>query len=136
MSSLWRTAPLGPVREQPQFLNAVAQIDVHDDAAPRALLAQLLAVESQLGRDRAHEITQGARAIDLDLLLWGQLVMDDPGPPRLLLPHPRLYARAFALAPLVEIAGDDLLIPGALGGRAADLLAAALRDPAQTIEKM
>jgi 2-amino-4-hydroxy-6-hydroxymethyldihydropteridine diphosphokinase len=136
VSSLWRTAPLGPVHEQPQFLNAVAQIDVHDDAAPRALLAQLLAVEAMLGRDRSAGVAQGARSIDLDLLLWGSVVMDDPGPPRLVLPHPRLHARAFALAPLCEIAGEDLVIPGVLGGRAGDLLAAALRDPAQPIEKM
>jgi 2-amino-4-hydroxy-6-hydroxymethyldihydropteridine diphosphokinase len=134
-SSLWRTAPVGPVTAQAPFLNAVAEVEA-PEATPSAFLARLLAVEAAHGRDRARETPKGPRTLDLDLLLWGAAALDDPGPPRAIVPHPRLARRAFALGPLVEIAGPDLVVPGPDGGRAGDLLAAALADPAQHIQKV
>jgi 2-amino-4-hydroxy-6-hydroxymethyldihydropteridine diphosphokinase len=130
MSSLWESAPLGPIPDQPWFTNAVAEVTLVEGAAPgpTAFLEALLAIEARLGRDRAAQAPGGPRTIDLDLLLWGDRVLDEPGPPRVILPHPRLAGRAFALAPLVELAGPDLLIPGA--GRAGALLAAARRGQA------
>lgn len=133
LSSVWRTAPVGPVAAQPAFLNAAAELLV-DAGAPGALLAALLDIEAAHGRDRARETPQGPRPLDLDLLLWGDAVVDDPGPPRVIVPHPRLSTRAFALAPLVELAGEDLTVPGA--GPVGRLLAAATADPAQRVEKL
>lgn len=122
LSSLWATAPLGPVADQPWFLNAVCSLET--DRAPGDLLEALLAIEARAGRDRRREIPQGPRPLDLDLLLYDDLVLAEPDG-RLIVPHPRLCLRAFALAPLEEVAGPDLIIPGS--GRLADLLAAALR---------
>ncbi|HKA86253.1 MAG TPA: 2-amino-4-hydroxy-6-hydroxymethyldihydropteridine diphosphokinase [Haliangiales bacterium] len=116
LSSLWETAPVGPVREQPAFLNAAAELSFSRAPAPVDLLRALLDIERRLGRDRSREVPGGPRAIDLDFLLWGDRVVDEP---ELRLPHPRLHARAFALAPLVELA-PHATIPGA--GRAAALL--------------
>ncbi len=117
LSSLWQTAPVGPVREQPAFVNAAAEVRFAHPPPPRELLRALLDIERRLGRDRSREVPQGPRAIDLDLLVWGDREAADP---ELRLPHPRLARRAFALAPLVELA-PDLVIPGA--GPAAALLA-------------
>jgi 2-amino-4-hydroxy-6-hydroxymethyldihydropteridine diphosphokinase len=127
LSSLWRSAPVGPVRDQPWFVNAVAEL-AGPRLEPLELLGALQALERRAGRDRAAEVRLGPRPLDLDLLLHGARVLGD-GP--LLLPHPRLAERAFALAPLVELAGPDLVLPG--GGRAGDLLARALADPAQRV---
>ena len=128
LSSLWETAPQGPVRDQPPFVNAVAELTFADPPSPEALLRALLGIERRLGRDRAREMPQGPRAIDLDLLVWGDRVADGPG---LTLPHPRLHRRAFALAPLEELAGPDLNIPGA--GRVGNLLAAVSDQPASRV---
>jgi 2-amino-4-hydroxy-6-hydroxymethyldihydropteridine diphosphokinase len=125
-SSFWSSAPVGPVADQPDFINACAEL--RWEGSPRALLERLLDVERELGRDRARERPQGPRPIDLDLLLFDDRVI---GEPDLIVPHPRLHERAFALAPLVELAGPDLVIPGR--GRAGDLLAAALSDPRQRV---
>ena len=137
-SSLYASAPVGPVPGQPPFLNACAELTFADGAAPlpERLLVDLLAIERHLGRDRNKEVPQGPRVIDVDLLAWGGRELDRPGPPALALPHPRLGQRAFALAPLVELAGPDFVIVGPGGGRAGDLLAAALRDPAQRGRKI
>jgi 2-amino-4-hydroxy-6-hydroxymethyldihydropteridine diphosphokinase len=129
MSALWRSAPLGPMPDQPWFVNAVARVTT--PLAPATLLDALQEIERRAGRDRAHERRMGPRPLGLDLLLVGALVTASD---RLVVPHPRLAARAFALAPLVELAGPDLVIPGA--GRAGDLLARALADPAQTIARL
>lgn len=102
-SSLYRTAPVG-LAGQPDFINAVAELDTGLDAP--ALLAALLAIEAGNGRVRGEK--NGPRTLDLDLLLHGGAVLDLPG---LILPHPRLHLRAFVLAPLSEIA-PDLAIPG------------------------
>jgi len=133
-ASRYRTAPVGPVRQQPAFTNSAALVLLRG-LRPVEFLRELLAIETSLGRDRTRERRLGPRRIDLDLLMWDDLVLDDPGPPQLTLPHPRLVVRAFALAPLVELGGEDLVVPGVGGGRAGDLLAAALADPAQRVER-
>lgn len=102
-SSLYRTAPVG-VEDQPDFINAVAEIET--PLAPHALLAALLALEDRFGRVRDRR--WGPRTLDLDLLLYDDLALDTPD---LVLPHPRLHLRAFVAVPLAEIA-PDLAIPG------------------------
>ncbi len=131
-SSIYRTAPVGAIRDQPEFLNAVIALQFRGSVpTARRILELCLEVERKHGRDRSREVPGGPRPLDLDFLLWGGLVVDDPRPPPLELPHPRLGRRVFALAPLVELAGEDLAIPGV--GRAGDLLRVARADPAQSI---
>ena len=113
VSSLRETDPVGIV-DQPPFLNGAAMIETSLGAAE--LLAELLAVELQLGRVRDGR-RFGPRTIDLDLLLYGDQVVDQPG---LTVPHPRLHERSFALEPLAEL-DPDLCIPGR--GSVAGLLA-------------
>ena len=110
-SSLYRSAPIDATG--PDFVNAVVAIET-TLAAP-ALLAQLHEIEARHGRERSTR--NAPRTLDLDLLLYGDRVIDEPG---LVVPHPRLHERAFALLPLLEIA-PDIDVPGR--GRAADLLA-------------
>jgi 2-amino-4-hydroxy-6-hydroxymethyldihydropteridine diphosphokinase len=112
-SQLYLTPPWG-LREQPPFVNAVAQLDTALDADD--LLQALLGIERAAGRERTGE-RWGPRRLDLDLLLYGETVRDDE---RLTLPHPRMGERAFVLLPLAELA-PDLVVPGQ--GRVADLLA-------------
>jgi 2-amino-4-hydroxy-6-hydroxymethyldihydropteridine diphosphokinase len=112
LSTLRETDPVGVV-DQPRFLNGVAALDT--ELAPRALLDLLLDVERALGRVRAER--WGPRTIDLDLLLYGDAVVDRPG---LTVPHPRLHERRFVLEPLSELA-PELEVPGR--GTVADLLA-------------
>jgi 2-amino-4-hydroxy-6-hydroxymethyldihydropteridine diphosphokinase len=102
-SKLYRTAPVGYV-DQPDFVNACALVETA--LAPRALLDALLAIEQRHGRVR--EIPNGPRTLDLDIVLYGDRVIDEPG---LRVPHPRAHERAFVLAPLVEI-WPDAVIPG------------------------
>ena len=104
VSSLRETEPWGPV-EQPSFLNAAAELET--SLEPRALLDALLAVERSLGRVR-EGARYGPRTIDLDLLVYGDTVVSEPG---LVLPHPRLHERRFALEPLAEL-DPDLVVPG------------------------
>jgi 2-amino-4-hydroxy-6-hydroxymethyldihydropteridine diphosphokinase len=113
VSSLRETDPVG-VEDQPKFLNGVAVIETR--AAPRAVLERLLAVERDLGRDREAGARWGPRPIDLDLLLYGDHVVDEPG---LRVPHPRLHERRFVLEPLAEL-DPRLVVPG--HGRVSDLL--------------
>jgi 2-amino-4-hydroxy-6-hydroxymethyldihydropteridine diphosphokinase len=103
VSSLRETDPVG-VTDQPQYLNGVAALET--GLSPRELLDALLAVERELGRERRER--WGPRTIDLDLLLYGEETIDEPG---LTVPHPRLHERRFALEPLSELA-PDALIPG------------------------
>lgn len=100
VSSFRETAPVGFV-EQPRFLNGAALLETR--LAPLDLLRGLLEVERAMGRDRSATQPKGPRAIDLDLLLFEQLALDDP---ELTLPHPALQERRFVLEPLVEIAPD------------------------------
>lgn len=123
-SSLYRTPAWGGI-EQPDFINAVALVET--DLPARALLDALLAIERVHGRDRSRETRWGPRALDLDVLLFGDTVIDQPG---LTVPHPRLHQRAFALLPLLE-AWPDASIPGI--GPARDCLAGVTRDGIQRL---
>ncbi len=114
VSTVRETDPVG-VLDQPRFLNAVAAVDT--DLPPRSLLDRLLAVELSLGRTRGGQ-RFGPRTIDLDLLLYGDEVVDEPG---LTVPHPRLHERRFALEPLAEL-DSALHVPGR--GSVKSLLAA------------
>lgn len=114
VSSLRETEPWGPV-EQPPYLNGA--VEVETDLRPGSLLKVLLGVEHALGRDRSGE-RWGPRTIDLDLLLYEDVDVDEPG---LTVPHPRLHERLFALEPLAELA-PDAVVPGL--GTVAELLAA------------
>ncbi len=111
-SSLYRTSPVG-YADQPDFVNAAALLET--TLAPRALLAALQAIEARSGRTRSFQ--DAPRVLDLDLLLYGGEVIDEPD---LAVPHPRLHDRAFALAPVVEI-DPAVVIPGR--GPARDWLA-------------
>jgi 2-amino-4-hydroxy-6-hydroxymethyldihydropteridine diphosphokinase len=113
VSELRETEPVGMV-DQPPFLNGVVALET--TLSPRALLDLLLEVERSLGRVR--EERWGPRLVDLDLLLYGDVVIDEP---RLRVPHPRLHQRRFALEPLAEL-DPELEIPGR--GRVSALLAA------------
>ncbi|HXF67321.1 MAG TPA: 2-amino-4-hydroxy-6-hydroxymethyldihydropteridine diphosphokinase [Burkholderiales bacterium] len=110
-SSLYRNPPAG-LREQPDFVNAVAMVETA--LAPRALLGELLAIERAHGRVR--DFPNAPRTLDLDLVLYGDLELREPG---LTIPHPRMLERAFVLVPLAEIA-PEAVVPGA--GRVADLV--------------
>ncbi len=103
VSSIRETDPVGVV-DQPRFLNAALRLAT--DLAPFPLLERLLAVEQQLGRVRNERY--GPRTIDLDLLLYGDEIVDEPG---LRVPHPRLAERRFVLEPLADL-DPGLVVPG------------------------
>lgn len=110
-SSVYETEPVG-ITSQPRFFNMV--VEVGADAGPEELMAQLLAIEREMGRVR--DVRWGPRIIDLDLLLWdGPPVVSDA----VELPHPRLMERSFVLIPLAEIAPDLLLPDGRHASEAA-----------------
>ena len=113
-SRLYRTRAWGN-EAQPDFINAVAMLETQLSA--RALLDGLLGIEREFGRTRAADGGDrwGPRTLDLDLLMHGDDVIDEPG---LHVPHPHLHERAFALLPLVEIA-PEVVIPGRGPARAA-----------------
>ena len=101
LSSFHATDPVGvpDAATQPEFLNAAAVGETYLE--PRALLAEMLAIERTLGRERPYP---GApRTIDLDLILYNDAVIEEP---TLVVPHPRFRDRRFVLAPLAEVAGD------------------------------
>jgi 2-amino-4-hydroxy-6-hydroxymethyldihydropteridine diphosphokinase len=104
VSSLRETEPVG-VGEQPPFLNGAVALETTLGA--RELLGRLLAVEQHFGRVRVSG-EHGPRTLDLDLLLYGDEVIDEPG---LTVPHPRLHERRFVLEPLAELA-PGLVVPG------------------------
>ena len=114
VSTLLETDPVGYL-DQPPFLNGAAALET--ELAPRELLDALLEVERELGRVRGEGPRYGPRPIDLDLLLHGDLVLDEPG---LVVPHPRLHERLFALEPLAELE-PALVVPGR--GAVKDLIA-------------
>jgi len=97
-SSDYETPPWG-VEDQPPFVNLC--IAVMTALAPHALLERTQAVERAFGRDRERERRWGPRTLDIDLLAYDDMTLDDP---HLTLPHPRLFERAFVLVPLAEIA--------------------------------
>jgi 2-amino-4-hydroxy-6-hydroxymethyldihydropteridine diphosphokinase len=96
-SSHYRTPPWG-VLSQPLFINLA--IEVETELSPRALLEHAMRIESAFDRDRFREKRWGPRTVDVDLLAYDNLVVDEPG---LTLPHPRMFERAFVLVPLNEI---------------------------------
>lgn len=97
VSSVYETAPQGPVVDQPPFFNAV--VEVETALGPLELLRHCLGVEAGLGRERL--VAKGPRTIDLDLLMYEDRLVHEP---ELILPHPLLTTRAFALIPLLELA--------------------------------
>lgn len=100
-SDLYET-PARFVEDQPDFINACARI--RTGLEPRTLLEALLAVERAMGRVRqADDLDKGPRVIDLDILFYGERIVDQKG---LTIPHPDLHNRRFVLEPLAEIAGD------------------------------
>ena len=98
VSSIYETEPVGGP-SQPDYLNAVVEIDTQ--LGPRAIFEACMTIEHALGRERSSEEHWGPRAIDLDLLTCGDLVVSDPD---LEIPHPRIAERAFVLVPFSEIA--------------------------------
>lgn len=98
-SRLFETRPVGGPPDQPRYLNAAATLDV--SSAPLDLWRTLAAIETRLGRERTTR--WGARTIDLDLLLYDEVVTEAP---ELTLPHPRLATRRFVLEPAAEIAAE------------------------------
>ncbi|CAN5211294.1 2-amino-4-hydroxy-6-hydroxymethyldihydropteridinediphosphokinase [soil metagenome] len=113
VSQLRDTDPVGKV-DQPTYLNGAVAVET--GLSPRDLLDALLRVEQELGRTRDGE-RWGPRTIDLDLLVYGGEIVDEPG---LRVPHPRLQERRFALEPLVDLE-PELAIPGL--GKVAEVLA-------------
>ena len=112
-SGFYRSAPAGYL-DQPEFLNAVAELDT--GLAPGPLLEGLQAIEKRHGRERSF--ANAPRTLDLDLLLYGDSTLDTP---LLTLPHPRMHERAFVLRPLLEL-DSEISIPGK--GKAGTLLSA------------
>ena len=112
-SSDYRTPPWG-VSDQPAFVNLC--LVVATDLGPRTLLDRARRIETAFGRNRAEEQRWGPRTLDIDIIAYDQVAIDEPG---LTLPHPRALERAFVLVPLAEIASDRKI-----GGvRVADALA-------------
>ncbi|MFH1747420.1 MAG: 2-amino-4-hydroxy-6-hydroxymethyldihydropteridine diphosphokinase [Planctomycetota bacterium] len=101
-SRLHETTPVGGPPDQPLYLNAVAELS--SELSPHDLLAHMQAIEAQHGRVRA--VRNGARTLDLDLLLYGQRVIDDAD---LVVPHPRMWERPFVMQPLAEICPPERL---------------------------
>ncbi|MEW6182815.1 MAG: 2-amino-4-hydroxy-6-hydroxymethyldihydropteridine diphosphokinase [Bacillota bacterium] len=122
VAPLYRTAPVG-MSNQPEFLNTVAEVTT--TFAPRDLLNSLLQVEKELGRVRKER--WGPRVIDLDLLLYGDAHIVEPG---LEVPHPRLGDRAFVVVPLAALAPELILS----GGVTAAALAEELRKAQKVVE--
>jgi 2-amino-4-hydroxy-6-hydroxymethyldihydropteridine diphosphokinase len=100
VSGFYDTAPVGYV-EQPRFLNAAAIVDT--ELAAGELLAGLLAIERRMGRDRSATVAKGPRIVDLDLILFGDAVIETV---ELVVPHPAMRERRFVLEPLAEIAPE------------------------------
>lgn len=123
-SSLYSTEPVG-YSDQPRFLNAVLALESNLSARP--LLDALLDIEREFGRDRSHAIPNGPRTLDLDILLYGDQILSQPG---IEIPHPRLAERAFVLVPLNEIASAAIdPRTGSTVAQLLNLLPATSRNP-------
>jgi 2-amino-4-hydroxy-6-hydroxymethyldihydropteridine diphosphokinase len=123
VSKLYETAPVGPPPQGP-YLNAALRL--RTQLAPRALLACLLAIEAARGRQRSAR-RWSARTLDLDLLFYGSLLLDEPG---LRVPHPHLHERAFVLVPLCDVA-PRLVHPRL--GQTVEELARKVHDPGAVV---
>ncbi|MEE3325763.1 MAG: 2-amino-4-hydroxy-6-hydroxymethyldihydropteridine diphosphokinase [Myxococcota bacterium] len=120
-SSVYETAPVGPV-DQGTYLNAVVVLET--GLAPLLLLRRMLEIEAGQGRQREAQTQRlGPRTLDLDLLLYGDACVNEPG---LEVPHPRLHQRAFVLEPLCEV-GPKLIHPRL--GKALEFYRKPLHDP-------
>jgi 2-amino-4-hydroxy-6-hydroxymethyldihydropteridine diphosphokinase len=97
VSTLRETDPVGPITDQPRFVNGAVAVET--TLTPRALLDRLLEIEAEFGRTRDGP-RGGPRTLDLDLLVYGDERVDEPG---LQIPHPRLHERDFVLEPLQEL---------------------------------
>lgn len=115
VSSVYETAPQGII-DQPSFLNLVVQVET--DLPPRELLGHTQAIEAELGRVR--DLRWGPRTVDLDILLYGDQVLDEDG---FQIPHAQMVQRAFVLVPLLEL-NPDLILPPMIDDRLVDRLAA------------
>lgn len=100
-SSLYSTEPVG-LTAQPRFLNAVIALET--GLAPYSLLQELLRIEKEFGRDRSAGLRNGPRTLDLDILVYGDERISEPG---LEIPHPRMEERDFVVIPLVELASKE-----------------------------
>lgn len=123
VSSIYETEPVG-FADQPNFWNIVVQISTQ--LPPPALLEQLIRIEQRMGRERSFR--NAPRIIDLDILLYGDVVLDVAG---LELPHPRMTERAFVLKPLVEL--DPNLAHPVTGRRFSDILARGQFESAERV---
>jgi len=121
-SSLWSSTPDRCPPGSPRFVNAVAIATPFPGDTPEIWLERLQALERQAGR-RPKVVLNEARPLDLDLIAWGDLILESP---RLVLPHPRAHQRRFVLAPLAELLPHRVLIGH--GRTVAELLAAAPED--------
>lgn len=106
-SPLFCSTPVDCPPGSPDFVNAVVRMDVEDRIRPEDFLKSLQAMENRFGRVRDGN-RNAARTLDLDLICWGRLILDQP---ELRLPHPRAHQRAFVLAPMAEI-NADFRLPG------------------------
>ena len=122
-SSLYRSDPVG-YADQPHFINAVAKLQTR--LSPHELLDALHVIENRHGRRRS--VRNAPRTLDLDLLIYGVLVLQEEG---LTLPHPRMHERAFVLMPLAELA-PDACVPGR--GPVAQLLAQVDRSGVEKLD--
>ena len=117
-SPIYETEPWGDPNQR-KYLNQVVALDLGSPWTPEGLLAAIGAIETAAGRVREPERRFGPRTLDVDILLYGESRLDRPD---LVVPHPRMRERAFALVPLADIA-PDARIPDALGGTVGQALA-------------
>ena len=121
VSSFYDTEPVGYL-DQPRFLNGALLVET--ELEPLELMRGLLEIERAMGRERVGAVAKGPRVIDLDLLLYGQAVMNTA---ELTLPHPEMQERRFVLEPLAEIAPG--MVHPVLGVTVGEMLAGLSRDP-------